>query len=878
MRNFWKNCKGAVTVMVTLLLIPAILVSGTGVDLARVYAARSTLQDANQLAGNAVLTEYDALLQDLYGLFAVMQGDVDMDSVASTYVSKAVNGEDWKDTGTGTFQLFYGSNLSTSVKAATNMNLGETDVLRRQIEEYAKYRAPAVIVEQILGKLDTFEKVQEDAKVIKKKLEVDDQVEEVDEWYRKVYNCIVNLNECDDDEEDATKKLSSAASDIQNSFGEMAEIKEEYAKKKEELEKAEKEYEQAEQDYADAEDDETADEVKKKMEELKEKIEKLTEEMETLKNDYEDAISDIIARSATWSEQWESYDQLLYDYIYDKDFDSLEKLWYLCEDAENAKDGLEKDIEELEESLNSGKCSTALQQGLTEAPTDENGDPVKDSDGQNMKSVIDQYKDLLAYDLNDMIQQEMYSLDGKQIQETRDILKDASLGDEKILDLKDKSVSQLLSEYPLEDDSETDCFAGVLAAQTTFSPASPGFQEFQSSQFDATKNGEFYKELDKLYRENAGDEQGKNNVKNSITKIFKKVKSVFAEGLAFTPEGAESLQGAENDSDASTGSDFGTNDEYDWGNEDEGKEELESALDSDFLSLLASAANSMGNKILLLTYDTEMFSDYSSQGKEEGYELNMAGITLSPDVNYYFQSELEYLYNGNLEDAIANLKSVAGMIFLIRFVFDYVASFSVTSVNTMVNTIKAALAWTGPFAILTGELARLAMALGESTLDVSRLREGDEVALYKNNQTWKFSLTGLLDVVTEEITEEAIGNALNIENASGNDNSDDQGVSLSYTDYLRLFLLLVDGDTLAERTCNLIELNVTNKRNSINADEEKMAAATRVDLSNGVVAFTMTTTAELRMLFLSLPIAQKGVNGVIPSETLTISATDYRGY
>jgi hypothetical protein len=286
----------------------------------------------------------------------------------------------------------------------------------------------------------------------------------------------------------------------------------------------------------------------------------------------------------------------------------------------------------------------------------------------------------------------------------------------------------------------------------------------------------------------------------------------------------------------------------------------------------------MGNKILLLTYDTEMFSDYSSQGKEEGYELNMAGITLSPDVNYYFQSELEYLYNGNLEDAIANLKSVAGMIFLIRFVFDYVASFSVTSVNTMVNTIKAALAWTGPFAILTGELARLAMALGESTLDVSRLREGDEVALYKNNQTWKFSLTGLLDVVTEEITEEAIGNALNIENASGNDNSDDQGVSLSYTDYLRLFLLLVDGDTLAERTCNLIELNVTNKRNSINADEEKMAAATRVDLSNGVVAFTMTTTAELRMLFLSLPIAQKGVNGVIPSETLTISATDYRGY
>ena len=51
MRDFWRNCKGAVTVMVSLLLIPAILVTGTGVDLARVYAARSTLQDANQLGG-----------------------------------------------------------------------------------------------------------------------------------------------------------------------------------------------------------------------------------------------------------------------------------------------------------------------------------------------------------------------------------------------------------------------------------------------------------------------------------------------------------------------------------------------------------------------------------------------------------------------------------------------------------------------------------------------------------------------------------------------------------------------------------------------------------------------------------------------------------
>ena len=70
-----KNIRGAVTVFVTVLLIPAVLVSGTGVDIARIFAARSTARDANQLAANALMTNYDALLQDLYGLYAVIGGD-----------------------------------------------------------------------------------------------------------------------------------------------------------------------------------------------------------------------------------------------------------------------------------------------------------------------------------------------------------------------------------------------------------------------------------------------------------------------------------------------------------------------------------------------------------------------------------------------------------------------------------------------------------------------------------------------------------------------------------------------------------------------------------------------------------------------------------
>ena len=101
---------------------------------------------------------------------------------------------------------------------------------------------------------------------------------------------------------------------------------------------------------------------------------------------------------------------------------------------------------------------------------------------------------------------------------------------------------------------------------------------------------------------------------------------------------------------------------------DEGKNKLKESLDGDFLSKLTNAAGELGNHALLMVYDTEMFSDYSTPRLKNGEapRKSMAGIPMGPDVNYYYHSELEYLYNGNLADAHVNLRSVAGMILLVQ--------------------------------------------------------------------------------------------------------------------------------------------------------------------------------------------------------------------
>ena len=892
MGKFWRDCKGAVTVFVSLLLIPAILITGTGVDLARIYTARSIVQDANQLAANSVLASYDALLQDLYGLFGFMKDSEEIGNMVKSQIELAIKGQegvgDHVGSGQMLFKLFDGSNLQPgTVSVADGHNLGSPPILRRQIEEYSKFRVPVIIANELVGKLDTFKTLQEDAKVIKKKMEVDDGVEELDKWYRKVYNCIVELNTCVQKETDASNDAHTASDDIHGKLSDLSEWWGGYLAALKAKKEAEKELEKAEAALAAvAEEDEVAlAAAQEAVQKASDALKSAEMALQDARAGYEMAANALATRSKTWKDKRDELIEELEHYI-DLFEDSGDGLKYLCKKADEAKVQLTQKIQELENSLGGG-CSDDLKKGLTE--------PIKRENGGEEKSVIDSYKDLTKYNLSPMAAAMAdntgitgFEGDIKQINETIQHLKDASLGSYNLVEFGEMGADGITAAFPLPEDEHTsNPYASILHSKLTPEPiiADPGFQMFQASLLYATKNGEFYEELHNLYRSGKGDELGKKNVKNTITNLFKAAKSIFTDLTdpfeGFNPEGAKHLSGGTNTSDPSTGSKFGTNSDYDWSSEDGGKDELQDSLDSDFLSLLGDLGNKIGNKILLVAYDTEMFSNYTTTGQERPKlttypETNMAGVKLSTEVNYYFQSEVEYLYNGNLADAVDNLKSVAGMIFLIRFVFDYVASFSISEVNTVVNTVKSVLSWTGPFAILTSELARLAIALGESVMDVQRLRTGERVDVYKSNETWTFSLSGLARMFAEEVTENTIKESMNADSIKSSEEETERG--LSYLDYLRLFLLLVDGDTLARRTANLIELNITNYRWKLGANEDNMASAERFDLSKASTDFTITTKVDMRMLFLSMPFAQKGINSVVPPKTFPISATDYRGY
>ncbi len=186
--KFINDNKGAVTIFVTILLIPSIIVSGMAVDLSRIYTMQSIFQDANQLAANALLTQYQEMLQDVYGLYGIMEEDPILGKLLDEYIQVSILGEDWQDS--SIFKLFEGSGLTSKTTFNKDKSLRNPEVVRRQIEEYVKYRAPVIIIDEIWDRIDSFKKIKADSEVIETKMKIDEGIEEIDKLYKEIYSLI----------------------------------------------------------------------------------------------------------------------------------------------------------------------------------------------------------------------------------------------------------------------------------------------------------------------------------------------------------------------------------------------------------------------------------------------------------------------------------------------------------------------------------------------------------------------------------------------------------------------------------------------------------------------------------------------------------------
>lgn len=199
MLQFFRKAKGSVSLILILVLLPIVTYATMIVDGTRIMSAKTAVSGAGDLTMNAALSTYDQALKDAYGLFAMCDNLDDLQDNFTEYFAStlegnlaAVNGYDndvdkFINTMTGTVQssLFRGENvdademvnhLAMEVQAITvsgnsSSTLSNPDVMKRQIVEYMKYKAPIMAAASIMDKIQMFSSANKQTKAIEKQMD-----------------------------------------------------------------------------------------------------------------------------------------------------------------------------------------------------------------------------------------------------------------------------------------------------------------------------------------------------------------------------------------------------------------------------------------------------------------------------------------------------------------------------------------------------------------------------------------------------------------------------------------------------------------------------------------------------------------------------------
>lgn len=218
--------KGAITIFLTIILIPTMLFSAVLIDGTRVQSAKAMTQEATDLAAISALADYDQELKDEFGMFAIKDPEnleaVYRESLEATlmaygfdsnseysdmiwqFMKSGITGQ--KNYSGASFMNLYDFQVE-SADVEKLFPLSEKEVLKTQMVEYAKFRGLFVATER-LGFLNNLSDLQKQAEENEKTSEVMEEKMQLDQNNAKADKAVKELQE-------AITTLKNAISNIQ---------------------------------------------------------------------------------------------------------------------------------------------------------------------------------------------------------------------------------------------------------------------------------------------------------------------------------------------------------------------------------------------------------------------------------------------------------------------------------------------------------------------------------------------------------------------------------------------------------------------------------------------------------------------------------------
>lgn len=214
MIDFFEKTKGSISLFLALIMLPMMTMAGLIVDGARISAAKASLSGAGDLAMNAALSEYDQILYDVYGIFAVSENMEELQNNVSRYFANSIDNTGiLNDSDSYTrefinsiFSSFSGDEMEFNnivdlkadrftLQGVESSAIGNPKVLERQIVDYMKYRGPINIGKGLLTKLGCIGETSKQTKAIEAKVNYDQKLDTVQDACKKAYEAINEYND-----------------------------------------------------------------------------------------------------------------------------------------------------------------------------------------------------------------------------------------------------------------------------------------------------------------------------------------------------------------------------------------------------------------------------------------------------------------------------------------------------------------------------------------------------------------------------------------------------------------------------------------------------------------------------------------------------------
>ena len=202
--KIFYNKRGSLTVFMAGILTVVIIFTTVLIDGGRIILARNIVSGAGDMALNAGLTYYNSVLQDTYGLFAISKNMDELEKNLEVYFNATLKSGglynqglvkelvDIALSGRGTQEVSDIMKMKLakgdfSISQATGANLSNANILRAQVLDYMKYRAPAVIGYGFLEKMNILKSLPAQQKALEDKKDYEKKLKEIQDLCLEIY-------------------------------------------------------------------------------------------------------------------------------------------------------------------------------------------------------------------------------------------------------------------------------------------------------------------------------------------------------------------------------------------------------------------------------------------------------------------------------------------------------------------------------------------------------------------------------------------------------------------------------------------------------------------------------------------------------------------